>query len=413
LRLLIYEHVSGGGFSGKPIPPSILSEGFGMLRALTVDAKNAGHSVITVLDSRIAELHPPLEVYQTLSVNSRAEAENIIKEAAETCDAAYIIAPETNGTLQTLVDKIEQSNTLSLNCTAEAIAEVSDKTRVQKHAKSIGLSTPETISFSAKDNKEDITKTINEKIGFPVILKPADDAGCGGLSIVTNKKQVKQAVNKIAKQAGNHFMAQQLIHGTPASVTLISNGTEALPITLNKQTISLKTPSQNSSYKGGTTPLDDTRENAAFTTAKKLAESIKGLKGYIGVDLILTEQEPMVIEVNPRLTTSYVGTRKVLKFNLAQAIVNSTLRHELPSNRKPSGYAYFEKVKTLNPNNESLQETYGMLELVSPPFPTPNEPSTCALICSHGLTLRQAKRDFDNAKRQLNNLLYTGGNKER
>ncbi len=47
--------------------------------------------------------------------------------------------------------------------------------------------------------------------------------------------------------------------------------------------------------------------------------------GYVGVDLILGRDpggnEDYVIEVNPRLTTSYVGLRAAAKSNLAEAMV--------------------------------------------------------------------------------------------
>jgi len=413
LKLLIYEHVSAGGLSEKPIPPSILSEGFGMLRTFIEDAKAAGHNVTTILDSRIAELNPPLEADRKIPIHSFRETENAFKKAAENSDATYVIAPETNGTLQTLVKKIEQSGTLSLNSTASAIAEVSDKTLLQQHAKRMRLSTPETMSFNVKDNTENIIQIVKEKIGFPAVFKPTDSVGCEGLSIVNSEKQVKAAITKIAKQASSRFMAQQLIHGTPASVTIISNGTEAQPITLNKQNINLKTPSHNSTYNGGTIPLDDTMQSAAFATAKKLVESLKGLKGYIGVDLILADQEPVVIEVNPRLTTSYIGIRKVVTVNLAQAITDSTLEHKLPTNQKNQCYAHFEKVRMPNPTDKALQETFSIPELVSPPFPTTDASYTYALICTQGSTAQQAKRDFNKTKKQLRDILLSGGKKER
>jgi predicted ATP-grasp superfamily ATP-dependent carboligase len=48
--------------------------------------------------------------------------------------------------------------------------------------------------------------------------------------------------------------------------------------------------------------------------------------GYVGVDVVLGRDpsgaEDVVIEVNPRLTTSYVGLRAAAKSNLAQAMWN-------------------------------------------------------------------------------------------
>ena len=106
-----------------------------MLRMITEDAKAARHKVTNILDSRIADFNPPLENENTLVVDSWQETENAIQEAAEKADAAYIIAPETNGILKMLVEKIEKSKTTSLNSNSKAIAKVSDKTRLQKHAK--------------------------------------------------------------------------------------------------------------------------------------------------------------------------------------------------------------------------------------------------------------------------------------
>jgi predicted ATP-grasp superfamily ATP-dependent carboligase len=383
-----------------------------MLRTIVADAKAAGNSVTTVLDSQIAELRPPLETDHIISVHSPNEAKNALQEAAETSDATYIVAPETNGTLQRLVEEIEQSNTLSLNCAANAIAQVSDKTRLQQHARKIGLATPETISFATKEKSEDIVEAIGEKLGFPVILKPAESVACEALSIANDEEQAKAAIEKIAKHASNRLMAQKPIQGTPASVTLISNGKEATPITLNEQNISLKTPSQTSTYNGGTTPLNHKLENAAFAAARKLAESIKGLKGYIGVDLILTDSKPVIIEINPRLTTSYIGIRRVIKTNLAQTIMDATIKHKLPREHKTKGYAHIQKVKTQNPTNTTLRHAFTMPELVAPPFPNPTANHTYALICTHALSPQQAKDDFNNAEKHLKALL-SGGKHER
>jgi len=47
--------------------------------------------------------------------------------------------------------------------------------------------------------------------------------------------------------------------------------------------------------------------------------------GYVGIDLVLGRDpngsEDFVIEVNPRLTTSYVGLRAAAQGNLADAMV--------------------------------------------------------------------------------------------
>jgi predicted ATP-grasp superfamily ATP-dependent carboligase len=48
--------------------------------------------------------------------------------------------------------------------------------------------------------------------------------------------------------------------------------------------------------------------------------------GYVGIDLVLGPaadgSEDVVIEVNPRLTTSYVGLRRLLRNNLAEVMLH-------------------------------------------------------------------------------------------
>ena len=73
MKLLVYEHISGGGFADEPLSAVILSEGFGMLRTLVSDFKAAGHHVSTTLDSRIVRLNPPISADWVVPVNSSLE----------------------------------------------------------------------------------------------------------------------------------------------------------------------------------------------------------------------------------------------------------------------------------------------------------------------------------------------------
>jgi predicted ATP-grasp superfamily ATP-dependent carboligase len=409
VKLLIYEHVSAGGFREEGISPSVLCEGFGMLRTAVEDAKSAGHTVTAILDEQLAGFNPPLKAETKIAVHSIADAENALLESAENCDAVYVIAPETHDKLQQLVQKIQQNNVPSLNSTPNAIAQASNKLLLQQQASAIGLTTPKTLTFSIEDNPDNVVEAIAEKIGFPTVLKPPRSVGCEALIIVNDEEQARTAITKLSRYANSSFIAQQLIQGTAASVTLISNGIEAQPITLNRQNISLKSPNQDSAYNGGTTPLDDTSKTAAYSAAKKLVESIKGLQGYVGVDLVLAKNEPVVIEVNPRLTTSYIGIRKTTNLNLIEATINAVPMHELPEKQETTGYAHFEKAKTRNPTNATLQQTFNMPEIVSPPFPLANNTFTYALICAQGATQHQAKQNFKKAKAHLEKTLQEGG----
>ncbi len=410
MRLLVYEYASGGGFADKPLPVSILSEGFSMLRAIVADFKAAGHSVTTVLDSRLAALNPPLEADYIVAVASFRDAERAIPKLAEAADATYIVAPESNQVLQSLVAGIEQAGVSSLNCRASAISAVSDKAAVLKRVKEMGLSTPKTLIFNASGDAAEITRLVRGSLGFPLIIKPVDGVGCAGLSVVNDEQQVAGAVTKAnSESASKHFVAQELIRGTPVSVSLFATGTEASAVSLNKQDVSLMTPEAASTYNGGQVPFGSPLKREAFAAVETVVKAFQGLRGYVGVDLVLTEKEVVVMEVNPRLTVSYVGLRKVAGFNLAQAIVNTALENELPESNQIRGYAVFSKVNTSKPTIKTLQITYSVNSVVSPPFPVTGNDAACTLVLSSGTTLKETQAELHEAKKHLRSIIRVGG----
>src|SRR5690606_3678108 len=59
--------------------------------------------------------------------------------------------------------------------------------------------------------------------------------------------------------------------------------------------------------------------------AQKIARSLPDLAGYVGVDLMVVNDDRLrleVLEINPRLTTSYVGLRAATGTNVAGLILH-------------------------------------------------------------------------------------------
>jgi predicted ATP-grasp superfamily ATP-dependent carboligase len=54
----------------------------------------------------------------------------------------------------------------------------------------------------------------------------------------------------------------------------------------------------------------------------QIAKALPELWGYIGIDLIETaEQGPLLLEINPRLTTSFVGIYPATGINVAEQVI--------------------------------------------------------------------------------------------
>lgn len=409
MQVIVYEHVSSGGFAGEPLPAGILSEGFAMLRAVSSDLQAAGHDVTVLLDSRVAAFNPPLDADNIMQVSSAGEAEKILGKTTKPADAALVIAPESGQVLQSIVERIEAAGLQSLNCLASGIARVASKANLYAHINSLGVHVPETLLFMDTYGVEKVTAAIQRKMRFPVVFKPLSGTSCAGLSLVQSPCQISVAIDRIRKSStDSQFVVQQFIEGTAASVSIISTGREAVPVSLNKQDVTLGAPEADSSYNGGEVPFDSTLKEKAFAAAKRVVDAFGGLRGYVGVDVVLTKEDVFVVDVNPRLTTSYVGLRKVSLFNPAEVMLNAVLDGELPKKTSLSGYACFSKVSLPKPAASALPEIYPLKEVVSPPFPFAGDVDVCALVEAHGAKLQDAQLNLREAKERLQRICHGG-----
>jgi predicted ATP-grasp superfamily ATP-dependent carboligase len=230
------------------------------------------------------------------------------------------------------------------------------------------------------------------------------------LSKINDKSEVKEAVDKIKQESTSHrFVAQEYIQGVPASVSLISTGEEAAAISLNKQEVLVSSGNASSRYDGGEVPLESEFKPETMSVAKRVVESYSGLRGYVGVDFVLTKDGPVVIEVNPRLTTSYIGLREVVLLNPAQAMLDAALSHKLPSDTTINGCACFAKVQTTKMSSNCLRATFKMKSVVSPPFPVSNGPTAFALVSSYGATHHEAALRLKETERNLHDISRLGG----
>jgi len=374
-----------------------------MLRSIVSGFSAAGHEVTLVVAAELSRFNPPLQANRVIPVFSFKEAQQAILKACVNVDAAYVIAPETGGTLHALVEFIEQNGVPLLNCRSSAIRAVSNKAALNEALNAKGIKTPETVTFRVSDAVKEVIKG---KFSFPVVFKPLDGVGCSGLSIVKDESQINGALAKIdAELASDAFVVQEYHKGEAVSVSLLCTGNKTLPLSLNKQIVNLGSPDEESSYMGGCTPFDHPLKQEAFKVADEVAGCFSGLKGYVGVDLILTEDDSIVVDVNPRLTTSFIGLSRIASFNFADAIADAALNGELPSIATVSGYACFSKIETSKPESETLQKLYTLPGVVSPPFPVAECEKTCALVSGEGNTLDEAQLLLEEAKKRVIDIL--------
>jgi predicted ATP-grasp superfamily ATP-dependent carboligase len=157
-----------------------------------------------------------------------------------------------------------------------------------------------------------------------LIIKPLVGVDCENIVLIENIEDLTLDLDKIFVP-GSRVLVQEYIEGEDVSVSLISDGSKAIPISLNKQYIELN--DDDAVYLGGKLPYESKFKEELFDISKKAVEAIDGIKGFVGVDLIINADEKDVysvylLEINSRFTTPFVGLRKVSNFNICKTIVD-------------------------------------------------------------------------------------------
>jgi predicted ATP-grasp superfamily ATP-dependent carboligase len=125
----------------------------------------------------------------------------------------------------------------------------------------------------------------------------------------------------------------------------------------------------------------------------------------VGLDYVLTDEDAFFMEINPRLTTSYVGIRATCKQNIAGSIIDLIIHERNIPEFEFIGYSHFSKVDLIVPkfSMEDFRRNYFKNNIVAPPFVVKGKETelTSAFIYSHHENLIDSKKQFERIERNL------------
>ena len=308
MRILVHEYVTGGGLAGRAVPVSLAREGSAMLAALIVDLAAIGcHEIVATSDPRFPPRAPPGVSVVALGAGDTRVLDALVAAA----DAVWLVAPETDRCLERLAARVERQGSGLLGPGVQAIRRASDKGSLPRRLARLGVPHPKTRVL-----RPDVDwKAAAREFAGPVVVKPARGAGCIGVRLARSARELRWAMRSVRSIAGREtLLLQEYVPGLAASVSVLTDGQRVIPLAVSAQLVRT-TPSFR--YAGGTTPADHPLADRAVEAALRTCQGLPGLRGYVGVDLVLSDSEAVVIEVNPRLTTSYLGVRAAIDENVA------------------------------------------------------------------------------------------------
>lgn len=310
-----------------------------MVGRLVADLQAAGHKVALIVSS---ESQRP--VFCDF-VDAEGSPRLAFRRQLPKCDAAYVIAPESEGMLAELVEMTEDEcgSEKSLNQPPSAVRRTSDKFQVYETLRRSEVKVPRTLALNPTDPAG--SKHLSATLGFPLVLKPTGATACEGLTVAFTEQDLRASKSTYSySEDFSTVIAQEYVRGIPASVSILCSEKGARPLSLNRQVLLLDRRPGHSMYLGGVVPLDHSGTREAFRAACRAVEVLGLNRGYAGVDIILARDGPVIMDVNPRLTTSYVGLRKTASINVAEWMVKACLTDELPASVVHTSYAIFLKV---------------------------------------------------------------------
>ncbi|MEO2092167.1 MAG: ATP-grasp domain-containing protein [Gemmataceae bacterium] len=291
-RVFVYEHVTAVGLGRDPGSPehSLFVEGSAMRAAVTADfAAVPGVDLLNFPDDL-----PESDVVPTF------------RELASRADWSFVLAPETGGELERLTREVLAARGLPLGSSPNAVALTADKLWLAEHWERAEVPTPWTWDASSPLPRR---KEVGGEWLNPLVLKPRD--GAGSESTILVRTPVEYAA--VLRQSAGPMIAQAHVEGRPASVAFLVGLSGITPLLPTYQLLSAD---GRFKYEGGELPVEPHHAEQAIELGRQAVACVPGLCGYVGVDLVLGER-PVAIEINPRLTTSYVGLRAVAVRNLA------------------------------------------------------------------------------------------------
>lgn len=271
-----------------------------------------GRAMVTTLQKSFERIG-----YEVVMPSPGAEFGDEIRRLAPDCDEALVIAPDH---LLARYTKIVEDLSRNIGCSSLAIAVCANKRRTAETLKLHGIDVPAEVSSGKRVIKE--------------------ISGCGAINMRYNDEEPGPKEFGQEFIEGEHLSVSMVGSRVVGEVCLYYTGEGPLVLALNRQQIRFD-ESGLIHYDGGETPVSHPRADEIIAVAKKAA-TILGCQGHIGVDLVVSPDRIVVVDVNPRPTDSIVGIAAIMEEEIADIIIQASYGRS-PEHVTLKGKAVFDK----------------------------------------------------------------------
>jgi predicted ATP-grasp superfamily ATP-dependent carboligase len=278
--------------------------------------------ISTVMSTAASERFPLLEALNVEIVAVEASQESsVFRNLLRCCDAVLIIAPEFDDLLHQRCHWVEQAGPRLLGPSSKAVRLTGDKLLLARHFENWSIPSPITVGLGVPPFTADMRS--------PAVCKPRLGAGSQATFFVRDPNELATCPAR-AQQEGwmGELLLQPFVPGLACSAAFLIGPDAIVALPPCRQHLS---DDGRFHFLGGELPLPPDLAERAVALGRRAVSSVPGLNGFVGVDLVLGAStdgvDDAAIEINPRLTTSYVGLRALAEFNLAEAMLHVVRGH--------------------------------------------------------------------------------------
>ncbi|NML15836.1 ATP-grasp domain-containing protein [Azohydromonas caseinilytica] len=314
-RVFVYEYLSGGGLVGGEDgdDEELLEQGVAMRDALVADL--AGVPGLQVSAAATVPHCPAPPGVQWVSPRPDESPHDFVLRQAAAHDLCWIVAPETGGLLGCLRKLVGPLRWIG--CDSAAIRVASSKLATLEHLARHGLPTP--LDGASAD------------AAARWVVKPDDGAGALHTRVHEDLAQAKADLRQRQRMNASATL-EPWVDGEPLSLSLLCGSARTELLSINRQRVAVGADGalHFGGVEQGVIPLDDARAPVLQRLARDVVLALPGLRGCIGIDLVWhATRGPVLIEVNPRLTTAFVGLSQRLGRRLGLEVLSQFARAEV------------------------------------------------------------------------------------
>ncbi|MDP1772491.1 MAG: ATP-grasp domain-containing protein [Methylobacter sp.] len=302
MKILVFEYITGGGFNKQELPDSLVDEGRLMLNALLDNLIRINRLEVTVMmDWRLNESISMAGI-NTIVIRPEHDISEEFARLVKQSDLVWPIAPEFDGILQTLCQTVESLGKMLLTAPATAVAIAGNKLKTYEQ-----LNCHQITAVSTRMLEK------NDYAPGEWIVKPVDGVGCADSYVITNRQEFE----RMAARKGEYII-QPHLQGAKTSLSCLFKQGRGWLVCANLQHFDFI----NQQYQLADIVVNHHQDLGVYQSViTKIAQALPELWGYVGIDLIETATQTWVLEINPRLTTSFVGIYEALGINIAEVVL--------------------------------------------------------------------------------------------